>query len=191
MTLKNRRFYFVFAYFNFFFDCCLGMVSCALRMGKASMMALLFLPRLEYSIFGRALERTDTSFIAYASFVHLECRHTHPVLVYFCSLMCEQTGKHAREGRLSKRDLHSYRHHRHIVFRWWLAITLSRNRRLIRWRKHQLQHVPWPSRTPSNHRSMNRSGEFLDSSVTFRNHTTTCTTLLLDMDEGGDRKGSF
>ena len=187
MALKNLRFYFVFAYFNFFFDCCLGVVSCALRMGKASMMALLFLPRLEYSIFGRILERTDTSFIAYASFIHLECRHTHPVLVYFCSLLHEQP----REARLSKRDLHSYRHHQRLVFRWWLAITLSRNRRLIRWRKHQLNHGL--SRERSIHRSISRSGVFLDSSVTLRNHGTTCTTLLLDMDDHDDhtRKGSF
>lgn len=64
MALKNLRLFFVFAYFNFFFDCFLGIVSCALRISKASFAALIFLPRLDYCIFGRTLEKVDTGFIA-------------------------------------------------------------------------------------------------------------------------------
>ena len=205
MALRNLRIYFVFVYFNFFFDCCLGMVSCAFRVVKAFAVTLLFMPRLDYCLFGRALERADAGFIAYASFIHMECLHTHPVLVYFCSIVSEQIDRRAQQSRGSKRDVHLYEYRQRIVFRWWLAITLTRNQSLRRSRKHRFIHSQFSSlgscHQPCGRKRLihfqtpdsieNDMDEFIDSNTVRRNHTTTCTTLLLDMDEQDVRKPSF
>jgi hypothetical protein len=193
MALNNLRLFFVFSYFNFFFDCFLGIISCGLRVSKASIAALLFLPRLDYCIFGRALEKMDPGFISYVSFIHMECLHTHPVLVFYCSIINEQINKRYQYLRKSKRDMYLYTNHQRIIFRWWLTITLSRNMRLIQLRKHQLVHLKLSSIKNFNEflgRKIFNQEKFHSSAV-IRNHTTTCTTLLLDVDEQDDRKPSF
>ena len=181
MVLKNLRIYFVFAYFNFFFDCFLGIISCAFRVCKSWLIAFVYLPRLDYCPLGRSLEKADPGFLSYASFVHMECLHTHPVLIYFCSIVNEQIHRRQQYLRTSKRDAYLYTSHRQIVFRWWLAITLDRNRRLIQYRKQQCNE------------SFNGFFERkrCESNSVSRNHATTCTTLLLDAEEYNDRKPSF
>lgn len=67
--LKNHKLYFILNHFNFFFDCFLGSFVCFIRMSKSSLAALFFMPRLDYSIFGRQLEKTDLGFISYVSFI--------------------------------------------------------------------------------------------------------------------------
>jgi hypothetical protein len=62
-NLRNHKLYFILNHFNFFFDCFLGSFVCFMRMSKSSLAALFFMPRLDYSIFGRQLERTDLGFI--------------------------------------------------------------------------------------------------------------------------------
>lgn len=177
MVLKNLRIYFVFNYFNFFFDCFLGIISCAFRMLKSCLITFIYLPRLDYCPFGRSLEKFDPAFISYVSFIHMECLHTHPVLIYFCSIINEQINRRQQYLRKSKRDMYLYTNHQQIIFRWWLAITLDRNRQLIKYRKHQFNEF--------------FEGKQCESNSVIRNHTTTCTTLLLDVEEYNDRKLSF
>jgi hypothetical protein len=149
------------------------------------MITFIFLPRLDYCAFGRSLEKLDSAFIPYVSFIHMECLHTHPVLIYFCSIINEQINQRYQYLQTSKRDMYLYTNHQRIIFRWWLAITLSRNMQLIKLRKHYIIHSQLSSiERVFNHRRMN-------SNVVIRNHTTTCTTLLLDTDEQDDRKPSF
>jgi hypothetical protein len=217
MALKNLRFFFVFSYFNFFFDCFLGMVSCGLRVTKASLAALIFLPRLDYCIFGRALEKVDSGFISYVSFIHMECLHTHPVLVYYCSLANDKIDKRYQYSRSNKREMrhtemYAYTRRQRARFRWWLTYTLIRNIQLVQLRKYQVLHLQLPSAESFNEflerKVFNRfqvaSTKFstiksqgnlhvglTDSNTIIRNQTTTCTTLLLDVDEHDDRRPSF
>jgi len=109
----------------------------------------------------------------------MECLHTHPVLVYFCSIINEQIIKRYQYFKISKQDMYLYTNHQRIKFRWYLIITLSRNRRLIQLRKHQLL-------------IENFGRKRFNSNAVIQNHITTCTTLLLDIDEHDDhRNGSF
>ncbi|CAF0891208.1 unnamed protein product [Rotaria sp. Silwood1] len=204
MILKNLRIYFVFSYFNFFFDCFLGIVSSIFRLLKAWITNFGFLPRLDYCILGRSLEKMDSGFISYASFIHMECLHTHPVLVYFCSIINEHINKRYQYLRTSKRDIYLYTKQQQIIFRWWLAITLSRNRQLIQLRKYQFMYLQISRiesfnqlfekkllRNFQNYKIITKNDERINSNTIIRNHTTTCTTLLLDVDEQDDRKSSF
>jgi hypothetical protein len=168
------------------------MISCSFRLLKSWIITFVFLPRLDYCTFGRSLEKMDSGFIPYVSFIHMECLHTHPVLVYFCSIINEQIDKRYQYLQTSKRDNYLYTNHQRIVFRWCLAITLSRNMQLIQLRKHHIMHLQLSAiESVFNQTIIRKSHERINSSTIIRNHTTTCTTLLLDTDEQDDRKPSF
>jgi hypothetical protein len=171
------------------------MISCGFRVSKSWIATFIYLPRLDYCIVGRSLEKIDPGFLSYVSFIHMECLHTHPVLIYFCSIVNEQINKRYQYYRTSKRDMYLYTNHQRIIFRWWLAITLSRNMRLIQLRKYQFMDLKLSSIENFNEflgrKIFNNHQEKFDSSAVIRNHTTTCTTLLLDVDEQDDRKPSF
>ena len=79
-SLNNRRIYFIFNYFNFFFDCFLGILSCLIRVSKSVLAAFLFMGRLDYSFMGRDLERLDQGYATYVTFIHMEILHGHPIL---------------------------------------------------------------------------------------------------------------
>lgn len=215
MALKNLRSFFVFAYFNFFFDCFLGIVSCALRVSKATWAAILFLPRLDYCTFGRTLEKLDPGFISYVSFIHMECLHTHPVLIFYCSLVNERIEKRFDYSRSNKREMrhtemYAYMRRQRAMFRWHLAYTLIRNIQLVQLRKYQVQNLQlhpaesfneFLERTVFNRFqtatlpkfSFNKSQTtgIPDSNTIIRNHKAACTTLLLGTDDNDERKPAF
>ncbi|XP_059173007.1 receptor for retinol uptake STRA6-like [Physella acuta] len=87
LRLDNRRFYFVFVYFMFFFNIFLGLVSCLLRILKAIGVGTLFLARLDNSTLPRKFEFFDPGFAAYQGFIHMEAAHTHPVVNIFIRLL--------------------------------------------------------------------------------------------------------
>ncbi|CAF1559981.1 unnamed protein product [Didymodactylos carnosus] len=202
IALKNLRYYYVFAYFNFFFDCFLGMVSCALRVTKASIAALIYLPRLDYCIFGRSLEKLDQGFISYASFIHMECLHSHPVLIIFCSYIRERLEErqfllnYYKKEANSREELNIYTRQRFIRFRWLLLYTLVKNEYLKQFRKHQVNNWNMTSAESFNEflirtvfkRFQHTTSKSLGD-LTTKNQMTTlnednnggmCTTLLLD-----------
>lgn len=124
-VLKNRKFYFILNHFNFFFDCFLGSFVCFMRMTKSSLAALFFMPRLDYSIFGRFLERKDMGFISYVSFIHMEVNQTHPVKLTFCELMRRSLLQMCNKENSSKK----------IRNKWFVFYTLIKNPSLRRLRK--------------------------------------------------------
>ncbi|RNA13231.1 stimulated by retinoic acid protein 6 -like protein, partial [Brachionus plicatilis] len=124
-VLKNRKFYFILNHFNFFFDCFLGSFVCFMRMTKSSLAALFFMPRLDYSIFGRFLERKDMGFISYVSFIHMEVNQTHPVKLAFCELLRRSLLQMCHKEPSSKK----------IRNKWFVFYTLIKNPSLRRMRK--------------------------------------------------------
>lgn len=128
--LRNHKLYYILGHFNFFFDCFLGSFVCFVRMAKSSMAALFFMPRLDYSIFGRFLERTDMGFISYVTFIHMDVNQSHPVKNAFCELL-QQSLKKRNKSPLSSRS-------KTIRNKWFVAVTLARNQSLKKQRKHYL-----------------------------------------------------
>ncbi|CAF4174761.1 unnamed protein product, partial [Adineta steineri] len=76
LILKN---YTIFIYFSFFADCFLGIASCIIRLIKTIILNTIFMARLDYSFLGKPLEKFDTGFAAYISYLHMEVNHTHPI----------------------------------------------------------------------------------------------------------------
>ncbi|CAG5135055.1 unnamed protein product, partial [Candidula unifasciata] len=87
LRLDNRRFYFVFVYFMFFYNIFLGLFSCLMRIIKAMAVGAVFLSRLDNSTLPRKFEFLDPGFSAYQGYIHMEAAHTHPVVNVFIRLL--------------------------------------------------------------------------------------------------------
>ena len=124
LSINHRRIFMLFLYFNFFLDALLGFVSSIIRVLKSTIAAFVYMCRLDYSFFGRKLETFDAGFSAYCGFIHMECAHRHPILLYFISLLI-------REQLYGKEERHPSKAQR----RWHLAVFLLKNPTLIYRRK--------------------------------------------------------
>ncbi|CAF0932859.1 unnamed protein product [Didymodactylos carnosus] len=146
-SLNNRRIFFLFNYFNFFFDCFLGVLSCIIRLAKAVLASVLFMGRLDYSFMGRNLERLDQGYATYVTFIHMEILHGHPILVTFCDLIWYDIQRKRRilENQKKKLSLNELIYENILqtkskmyIFKWHLFYTLIRNNYLRYLRKNSL-----------------------------------------------------
>lgn len=140
-TLEHRDAYFLFVYFNFFFDCFLGILSCILRLVKSFIALVLFMPRLDYSHFGRSLENIDNGYTAYTSYIYVEAMHTHPVLISFTQIIYMKILDKRRRRKhfllMDEKQIFEQNRRQSVRFRWFLLITLMNNLTLISTRRHQ------------------------------------------------------
>ena len=127
LTMDNRRVFTLFLYFNFFLDAFLGLFAAIIRLLKSVIGGILYMCRLDYSPLGRKLETLDDGFNAYCGFIHVECAHRHPVLLYFMSHLLRSYIYGPTTKRWSKA--------RH---KWALAVFLLNNPTLIYRRKRFL-----------------------------------------------------
>ncbi|UJR17722.1 hypothetical protein I4U23_004620 [Adineta vaga] len=124
LSINHRRILMIFLYFNFFLDAFLGLISSIMRVIKSAIGGMIYMSRLDYSPMGRKLETFDAGFNAYCAFIHIECAHRHPVLLYFTSILLRE--------HLYKEETIHWTKARH---RWYLAVFLLRNPTLIYRRK--------------------------------------------------------
>ena len=111
-------------------------------MAKSSMAALFFMPRLDYSIFGRYLEKTDMGFISYVTFIHMEVNQTHPIKIAFCEYLnrsLDEKEIHRKYNKetiiLSKEEAVTYKKYRN---KWLLFNILRKYPQLRKERKRHL-----------------------------------------------------
>jgi hypothetical protein len=138
MILKNHRMYYLLNHFNFFFDCFLGSFVCIVRMVKSAIAAIFFMPRLDYSIFGRFLEHTDMGFISYVTFIHMEVNQTHPIKLAFCELLEESLYLNDEDEELETKASKYVPRNLQARNRWFVAYTLIMNPFLKKKRKRYL-----------------------------------------------------
>ncbi len=91
--ITNLAPYFMLSYFNFFFDCFLGLVACLSRVWQTTIISLISLPRLDKTIFNSEndvlLRRMDKGYLAYLNYVRMEHWYNNPVLNGFCEMLLE------------------------------------------------------------------------------------------------------
>lgn len=134
LALNNRRIFMIFLYFNIFLDAFLGLVAAFSRIFKSIIGGIIYMCRLDYSPLGRKLETSDVGFSAYCGFIHVECAHRHPVLLFFMSQLLRD--------HLYKTDSIKWSIARR---KWYYAVFLINNPTLIYRRKR------FRNRTSSNH----------------------------------------
>jgi len=124
-SIKNRRILMLVLYFNLYLDAFLGLISSITRILKSAAAAMIYMCRLDYSVFGRKLESYDSGFNAYCGFIQMESAHRHPVVLYFSSLLIREQLYGTNDTRRSK-----------AIQRWHLTVFLLRNPMLIYRRKN-------------------------------------------------------
>ncbi|XP_071165884.1 receptor for retinol uptake stra6-like [Mytilus edulis] len=143
LAIENRRGFFLAVYFVFFYNTFLGLVSCLLRIIKATVIGILFLGRLDHSTLPRRFQLFDPGFNAYVGFMHIENAHYNPVILTFLSLIQVnlETDKDNDEERELKHVKEQQRSRRHRVasINWYLACLLHYNPHLRVLRKDYLE----------------------------------------------------
>lgn len=91
--ITNLAPYYVITYFNFFFDCFLGLVACMSRIWQTTVISMICLPRLDKSMFNTEndllLRRLDKGHLAYLNYVRMEHWYNNPILNGFCEMLLE------------------------------------------------------------------------------------------------------
>ena len=132
LALKNLKFYSLFLYFKFFYDCFTGIAFCMLRMLTATAFSILFMPRLDYSFMGRSLEKMDTAFMSYVGYLHWESHHTNPIVISFCDLLKRYL---KLNNKLRKYNIVPNLARTRVRNRWYMFYLMSKNRQLIQYRR--------------------------------------------------------
>jgi hypothetical protein len=91
--ITNLAPYYVIGYFNFFFDCFLGLLACASRIWQTTIISMIRLPRLDKSMFNREddllMRRLDKGHLAYLNYVRMEHWYNNAILNGFCEMLLE------------------------------------------------------------------------------------------------------
>ena len=84
--ITNLAPYYTISYFNFFFDCFLGLVACMSRIWQTTVVSLFTLPRLDKSMFNKdsdiIMRRLDKGHLAYINYVRMEHWYNNPVSIF-------------------------------------------------------------------------------------------------------------
>ncbi|XP_032225979.1 stimulated by retinoic acid gene 6 protein-like isoform X2 [Nematostella vectensis] len=143
MSLDNRRLFHICAYFLFFFNTFLGLISCLLRIILGAALGIVFLARTQKSVVSRDFEDYDPGFHAYVGYLLLEHHHSNPVLVTFCRVLIMslrqrywgETPKTDDDQQDIELDEEKQLSRRRARIRWSLAVTLINNPNLCELRK--------------------------------------------------------
>lgn len=153
LAIDNRRVLFSFTFFMFFYNIFIGFLSCLLRIIKSIVIGAIFLPRLDNSALPRRFQMFDPGFANYCGFIHVECAHTHPVLIMFLRILLIGNKKRISEKvadaynttiDMNGKDVQLKKltpvNHRART-RWFLMYTLTSNPSLRVQRKSYMQYM--------------------------------------------------
>jgi hypothetical protein len=91
--VQNLTAYSTLSYFNFFFDCFLGFMSCVNRIWKTTLISVFYVVRLDVSIFNEnndiILKSLDKGHVAYLNFSYMEHSYNNQVVNGFCEILIE------------------------------------------------------------------------------------------------------
>ncbi|CAF4704784.1 unnamed protein product, partial [Rotaria sp. Silwood1] len=131
LSINHRRIMMIFLYFNFFLDAFLGLISSIIRVLTNMIGGIIYMCRLDCSSMGRKLETLEAGSSAYCGFIHMECAHRHPILLYFTSILLREHLYGTSTTRSSKARR-----------KWYLAFFLLNNPTFIYRRKGFLTRLP-------------------------------------------------
>jgi hypothetical protein len=91
--IKNSVAYHIMSYFNFFFDCFLGLLSCMSRVWLSNLISIMYLTRIDTSMFNRdsdfLIRRLDKGYLAYSNYIKMEHWYNNPIVNGFCEMLIE------------------------------------------------------------------------------------------------------
>ncbi|XP_061171855.1 receptor for retinol uptake stra6-like [Saccostrea echinata] len=135
LAMENRRLFFIFTYFMFFYNVFIGLISCLMRIIKSIILGALFLPRLDHSVLPRKFQQFDPGFDAYCGFMHIESTHTNPVAMVFISILQAESLTSLKRKKMNdidaipmdEKEEMIQKKRRKARWKWLLAFTLVNN----------------------------------------------------------------
>ncbi|XP_062615537.1 stimulated by retinoic acid gene 6 protein-like [Saccostrea cucullata] len=135
LAMENRRLFFIFTYFMFFYNVFIGLISCLMRIIKSIILGALFLPRLDHSVLPRKFQQFDPGFDAYCGFMHIESTHTNPVAMVFISILQAESLTALKRKKMNDIDAIPFDEKQEMIdkkrrkarWKWLLAFTLVNN----------------------------------------------------------------
>ena len=175
--------YFLISYFNFFFDCFLGLFACISRVWKTTLISIIYLPRLDKSMFDKENEflirKIDKGHLAYINQVRMEHWYNNNILNGFCEILIESMffSQFYRENFRSKSleifsknkknkfdtnkfKFESFLRLRNLIFLYFL---LKKNSFLIKYRYDYLHNLRYESSKNPTFSKTESAKEFLNS----------------------------
>ncbi|XP_030832928.1 receptor for retinol uptake stra6 [Strongylocentrotus purpuratus] len=165
LVINNRHLFHIIVHFFFFLNIIVGLVGSLLRIIKVAVVGILLIGRVDLCLAPRGFEWADKlkSFGAYRSFLELEVSLTHPVVVTFCNLLNQSRMKSVGggdddvemqnregpvDGDIAIKDVAASwgtkdktSKSRRVRNRWFKALTMIRNKRLVYERLHKLEEI--------------------------------------------------
>lgn len=173
LAINNRRVLFTFTFFMFFYNIFMGIVSCLLRIIKSMIIGTMFLCRLDNSALPRRFQMFDPGFAAYVGMIHVECAHTHPVLVCFLRILLitekynqlkKEDGKNPMEFDMIEKGPKSNKYRSvgasvswRARTRWFLLYTLYNNPGVRVYRKQYIQYMNEMKERLYRHYNLNKT----------------------------------
>ncbi|RDD47542.1 Stimulated by retinoic acid gene 6 protein-like protein [Trichoplax sp. H2] len=154
--INNRRLFHNFAYFIFFYNVMCGLFSCLFRIGKAAILGLILLPRMDYSLLMMPFQMFDSGFNSYLGFLYVEHLHCHPVLITFCEILLNKefdqcvAAMDTPHSATEIEDRYSMQNPKQSNYKiqnkkafnhWHLAVRLIRNKYLSKLRTQYLEEL--------------------------------------------------
>ncbi|EDV21359.1 uncharacterized protein TRIADDRAFT_60304 [Trichoplax adhaerens] len=154
--INNRRLFHNFAYFIFFYNVMCGLFSCLFRIGKAAILGLILLPRMDYSLLMMPFQMFDSGFNSYLGFLYVEHLHCHPVLITFCEILLNKefdqcvAAMDTPHSATEIEDRYSMQNPKQSNYKienkkafnhWHLAVRLIRNKYLRKLRTQYLEEL--------------------------------------------------
>lgn len=175
--------YFLISYFNFFFDCFLGLFACISRVWKTTLISIIYLPRLDKSMFDKENEflirNIDKGHLAYINQVRMEHWYNNNILNGFCEILIESmffsqfyrdnlkkksiemfSLKKKTKFDINKFNYQSYLRLRNLIF---LYLLLKKNSFLIKYRYAFLHNLRFESQKNPKFSKTESAKEFLNS----------------------------
>ncbi|KXJ16741.1 Coiled-coil domain-containing protein 180 [Exaiptasia diaphana] len=134
VTIDNRRLFDIMSYFFFFLNILVGIWSGLSRVAKGAALGLVFLCRLDRTSMMTGYRKWDRGYMAYIGFLNVLVAFRHPVMLCFCQVLIDERKKLYSGLITSDRPRRSTR----ALNRWFLAVLLTRNPSLLRYRKRDV-----------------------------------------------------
>ncbi|XP_030050303.1 stimulated by retinoic acid gene 6 protein-like [Microcaecilia unicolor] len=139
LALNNRKAFYNFSYFFFFYNVFVGLNACLLRLLCSFSLGTWLIARIDRSILQKGYEAFDSGYNTWIGMLFMDHYHSNPVLVSFCHILLSLRGFHLLQR---PSQFHIFTNSTTVAkvtnkarTRWLLLYTLLNNPSLITLRK--------------------------------------------------------
>uniref|UniRef100_A0AAV2LKT2 Stimulated by retinoic acid gene 6 protein-like n=1 Tax=Knipowitschia caucasica TaxID=637954 RepID=A0AAV2LKT2_KNICA len=137
LALNNRKAFYCFNYFFFFYNVAMGITSCFIRIMISIVLGSFLVARIDRSILQKGYETFDRGYKTWVGMILADHNHNNPVMVCFIELLLSHVQE--KQFECNYTEINSPLETCCVMKRWRLLYTLLKNPQLIPLRKQHLR----------------------------------------------------